>query len=103
MIDVTIKTLEVPAYKQPSKVKCEVHYGDDNYLRITLQPILRHGVAQFCDERLRIPFSSEVDLVFKMVKPNKKEAFLGHYEILVEKMLSEKQYHDVQREKLEES
>ena len=49
VIDVTIKTLEVSASKHPCKVKCEVHYGDDNYLRISLQPILRQGLAQFCD------------------------------------------------------
>jgi len=81
LIDITIKTLETQQPTSPTKVKCEIHYGDDSYLRIQVQPLLRNGVAQFCDERLRIPFSSEVDLVFKLIKSNKRETFLGHYSL----------------------
>jgi hypothetical protein len=65
--------------------------------------MLRSGVALFCDERLRIPFSSEVSIVFKLIKPNKKEAFLGHYLLEVEKLLSDKQYYVKIKDKLEES
>lgn len=79
LIDITIKTLEAQQPPHPTKVKCEVHYADDSYLRIHLQPMLRNGVALFCDERLRIPFSSEISIVFKFIKPNKKESFEGHY------------------------
>lgn len=103
LIDITIRSLEATQPPNPTKVKCEVHYADDSYLRIQLQPMLRNGVAQFCDERLRIPFSPEVDLVFKLVKPNKKESFLGHYGLEVEKMLSEKQFSFKIKDKLEES
>lgn len=69
-------------------MRCEIHYGDDSFLRIKLQPVIRNGVANFCDERLRIPFSPEVSLVFKLLKPNKKEVFLGHYSMEIEKMLA---------------
>jgi hypothetical protein len=62
--------------------------------------MLRHGIALFCDERSRIPFSSEVSLVFKLIKPNKKESFLGHYLLEVEKLLSDKQYCIKAKEKL---
>jgi hypothetical protein len=102
LIDITIKTLETQQPNHPTKVKCEVHYADDSYLRIQLQPMLRNGVALFCDERLRIPFSSEVSIVFKLIKPNKKESFLGHYLLEVEKLLSDKQYFIKAKDKLEE-
>ena len=104
LIDVSISFLETQQPAAPNtKAKCEIHYGDDSYLRMHLQPFLRNGVANFYDEHLRIPFSPEVSLVFKLVNANKKEAFLGHYCIEVEKMLGEKLWHFKVKDKLEES
>ncbi len=68
-----------------------------------LQPMIRNGVANFCDDRMRIPYSAEVSLVFKLLKQNKKESFLGHYSLEVEKMLAEKLFHFKIKDKLEET
>lgn len=103
LIDITIHSLQAQQPQFPAKVKCELHYADDSYLRFQVQPMIRSGVAVFCDERMRIPFSSEVSLVFKIIKPNKKEFFLGHYQIDLEKMLSEKQYYAKAKDRLEET
>ena len=89
--------------QQPTKARCEIHYGDDSYLRIQIQPLVKNGSAYFCDERLRIPFSPEVSLVFKLLKTNKKESYLGHYSLDIEKMLSDKMYHFKVKDRLEES
>ncbi len=99
----TIKSLLVQQPAQQTKVRSEIHYGDDSYLRIQLQPVIRNGAAYFCDERMRIPFSSEVSLVFKLLKTNKKESYLGHYSLDIEKMLSDKMFHFKVKDKLEES
>ena len=51
---------------------CEIHYGDgDSYLRIKMQPALKNGLASFYEERIRIPYSAEIALVFKMFKVKK--------------------------------
>jgi hypothetical protein len=71
LVDITLKTIEVKLTKEPSKITCEVHFGD-NYLKIKLQPLLKNGVANFIEERIRIPYASEVALVFKMIQTNKK-------------------------------
>jgi len=47
LIDVTINSLEAHQPYPNTKVKCEIHYGDDSYLRLQLQPLIRHGVAFF--------------------------------------------------------
>lgn len=82
LIDITLIELDVGAQKKAaSKVMCEIHYGDgDTYLKIKLQPLVKNGIASFYEERLRIPYSSEIALVFKMFR-SKKEIFLGHYTI----------------------
>jgi len=46
LVDITLKTLEVKQTKQPSKISCEVHYGD-NYLKMKPQPHLKNGIANF--------------------------------------------------------
>lgn len=46
LVDITLKTLEVQQTKQPSKITCEVHYGD-NYLKMILQPPVKNGIADF--------------------------------------------------------
>jgi hypothetical protein len=53
---------------------------------------------------MRIPYSPEVSLVFKLMnQTTKKELFLGHFLLEVEKMLAEKLWHFKLRDKLEES
>ena len=54
------------------KIKCEIHYAEDSFLTLPIQPIIRNGCASFCDEKIRIPFSEEVTIVFKFVMQNKK-------------------------------
>jgi hypothetical protein len=49
LIDLTLHSLQVPQPTQLTKVKCEVHYTDDCYLKIQLQPPLKDGIALFCD------------------------------------------------------
>lgn len=73
LIDVTLKTLEVNKQsRNATKVMCEIHYGDgDSYLRIKMQPVLKHGIASFYEERIRIPYSAEIALVFKIFKARK--------------------------------
>lgn len=88
LVDITLKTLEVKQTKEQSKITCEVHFGD-NYLKIKLQPLLKNGIANFIEERIRIPYASEVALVFKMIKANKKEVFLGHYPLELETYLKQ--------------
>lgn len=82
LIDITLMSLDVGRQaKSASKVMCEIHYGDgDSYLRIKLQPLVKNGIASFYEERIRIPYSAEIALVFKMFRA-KKEIFLGHYTI----------------------
>lgn len=60
---------------------CEFDDGDgDSYLRIKLQPLVKNGIASFYEERIRIPYSSEIALVFKMFRA--KKDFGGHCKIL---------------------
>ncbi len=46
LVDITLKSIEVKQTKQPSKISCEVHYGD-NYLKSKLQPNIKNGIANF--------------------------------------------------------
>ncbi len=46
LVDITLKSIEVKQTKQPSKISCEVHYGD-NYLKMKLQPNIKNGIANF--------------------------------------------------------
>lgn len=73
LIDITLISLDVGRLAKPaSKVMCEIHYGDgDSYLRIKLQPSVKNGIALFYEERIRIPYSSEIALVFKMFRAKK--------------------------------
>ena len=67
-----------------------------------MQPVLKNGIASFYEERIRIPYSAEIALVFKMFKA-RKEIFLGHYSIDAGKYLQEKRYALKMKEKLEEA
>ena len=73
LIDITLKSLEVSRQtKGACKIMCEIHYGDgDSYLRIKMQPVLKNGIASFYEERIRIPYSADIALVFKMFKTRK--------------------------------
>jgi hypothetical protein len=57
-----------------------------------LQPQVKNGVANFYEERIRIPYANDIALVFKMMKNNKKEVFLGHFPLELEKYLKERDF-----------
>jgi hypothetical protein len=101
LVDITLHSLHTQAPTQPAKVKCELHFQDDSYLKFKSQT-LKGGVAQFNAERLLFHFVAEVALVFKLVR-NKNEHFLGQYTLNLEAMLANKQYRYRGKLKLEET
>jgi hypothetical protein len=103
IIDLTLLSLDVGKLAKPtSKVSCEVYYGDgDTHLRLKLQPSIKNGVALFSGERVRIPYSTEVTLLFKMFVA-KKTDYLGQCTLSIEKCLREGGLDVKLKEKLEE-
>lgn len=47
LVDITLKKIEVKPTKEPSKISCEIHFGD-NFLTIKLQPYVdQKGIVDF--------------------------------------------------------